>query len=100
VKIFDTFLLGLMTSLCSGMVPTLTAESIPKNPGTAMGFGKSAEQLGLFAGPILGEALIPVVGIACKIFVYGTFTILGTIMGTIMGSLIFAMTVREPFGLQ
>ena len=81
-----------MTSLCSGIVPTLTAESIPKNPGTAMGFAKSAEQLGLFVGPVIGEALIPVVGIACKIFVCGTITI--------MGSLIFAMTVREPPGLQ
>ena len=78
------------------MVPTLTVESIPKNPGTAMGFTKLAEHLGLFAGPIIGEALIPVVGIACKTFVCGTITI----MGTIMGSLIFARTVREPPGLQ
>ena len=57
-----------------------------------MGFAKLAEQLGLFAGPIIGEALIPRVSIACKIFVWGTITI--------MGSLIFARTVREPSGLQ
>ena len=78
------------------MVPTLTVESIPKNPGTAREFVKSAEQLRVFVGPIIGEALIPVVGIACKTFVCGTITI----MGTIMGSLIFARTVREPPGLQ
>ena len=61
-----------------------------------MGFAKSADQLGLFVGPIIGEALNPAVGIACKIFVCGTITM----MGTIMGSLIFAMTVRESPGLQ
>ena len=46
-----------------------------------MGFAKSAEQLGLFVGPVIGEALIPVVGIACKISVCGTITMMGTIMG-------------------
>ena len=63
-----------------------------------MGFAKSAEQLGFFVGPIIGEALIPVVGIACKIFVCGTITIM--LWALLWGSLIFAMTVREPPGLQ
>ncbi len=86
--VFGTFLLGLMTSPCSGIVPTLIAESAPKNAGAAMGMAKSAEQLGLFVGPIIGGASIPSLGFANSILVYGAITIIG--------SLIFLAAVSEP----
>lgn len=84
----STFVMGVITSPCCGIVPAIIAESAPEAPAGAMGLGKSAEQMGLFFGPMVGGALIPILEYTFAILFYATITILG--------SLIFVILVSEP----
>ena len=88
----STFILGVVTSPCCGIIPALIAESAPETPASAMGVGKSAEQLGLFFGPIVGGTLIPTLGFTNSILLYAAITM--------TGSLIFIIGVPEPLLLK
>jgi predicted MFS family arabinose efflux permease len=92
LMVFSTFVLGVVTSPCCGIVPALIAESAAETPAAAMGVGKSAEQLGLFVGPIVGGILIPHLGFSNAMLLYAAMTM--------AGSLIFIMGVPEPLSLK
>jgi MFS family permease len=88
LMVLSTFIMGVVTSPCSGVAPALIAESAPETPGAAMGIGKAAEQMGLFVGPILGGTLIPLLGFTNAMLFYAAITV--------VGSLIFVAVVSEP----
>lgn len=92
LMVLSTFVLGVVTSPCCGIVPALIAESAPETPAAAMGMGKSAEQLGLFVGPMIGGALVPVLGFIGAMLLYAAITM--------VGSLIFIFAVSEPLVLK
>ena len=92
LMVLSTFIIGVVTSPCCGIVPALIAESAPETPAAAMGMAKSAEQLGLFVGPIIGGVLIPGLGFKSAMVLYAVITI--------VGSLIFMSVVSEPVLLK
>lgn len=87
VMIAITLFVGFVSAPLCGVVPTLVAELMPVAKGTAMGFQKSAEQLGIFAGPMLGGALIASLGFS--------FALVGAGVVMVVGSLLFLLFVRE-----
>lgn len=92
LMVLSTFVLGVVTSPCCGIVPALIAESAPETPAAAMGLGKSSEQLGLFIGPMVGGVLIPILGFKGAMLIYAFITV--------MGSIIFIIGVSEPLLLK
>lgn len=92
LMVLSTFVLGVVTSPRCGIVPALIAESAPETPAAAMGIGKSAEQLGLFVGPMVGGTLIPNLGFNSTMLLYAAITM--------AGSLIFIIGVSEPLLLK
>jgi predicted MFS family arabinose efflux permease len=78
----------IITSPCCGVAPALIAESAPETPAAAMGMGKSAEQLGLFVGPIVGGILVSFSGFTSAMVLYAVITI--------VGSLLFLAASPEP----
>jgi predicted MFS family arabinose efflux permease len=82
-----TLFVGFISAPLCGIVPTLVAELVPEAAGAAMGFQKSAEQLGIFVGPALAGALIA----------SGDFSLalIGAAAVMVVGSLLFLLLVKE-----
>ena len=87
VMIAITLFVGFISAPLCGVVPTLVAELVPEAPGAAMGFQKSSEQLGIFAGPALAGASVAALDF--------TFALLGAGVVMVVGGLLFLLLVRE-----
>ncbi|HAM59333.1 MAG TPA: hypothetical protein DCQ64_29565 [Candidatus Rokubacteria bacterium] len=87
VMIAITLFVGFISAPLCGVVPTLVAELVPEAPGAAMGFQKSSEQLGIFAGPALAGASVAALDF--------TFALLGAGVVMVAGGLLFLLLVRE-----
>jgi len=82
-----TLFVGFISAPLCGVVPTLVAELVPEAPGAAMGFQKSSEQLGIFAGPALAGASLAALDFS--------FALLGAGVVMVVGGLLFLLLVRE-----
>ena len=87
VMIAITLFVGFISAPLCGVVPTLVAELVPEAPGAAMGFQKSSEQLGIFAGPALAGASLAALDFS--------FALLGAGVVMVVGGLLFLLLVRE-----
>ncbi len=82
-----TLFVGFISAPLCGVVPTLVAELVPAAPGVAMGFQKSAEQLGIFIGPAVAGAAVAALDFN------GALLGAGAVM--VVGSLLFLLLVKE-----
>jgi predicted MFS family arabinose efflux permease len=88
IMIGITLFVGLISAPLCGVVPTLVAELMPDAAGTAMGFQKSSEQLGIFVGPVVAGMLMSALD--------ASYALIGAGVVMIVGSLLFLIFVREP----
>ncbi len=83
-----TSLIGFLSAPLCGIVPAMVCELLPESPASAMALQRSAENLGIFVGPILGGLILSISGFSTALIAYAAITI--------VGSLIFLLGVREP----